>query len=214
MSKPTTPTSRYRTASSAISVDRAACRIAVSSVPTRIGVPAARASAEPASNPASTASTTSGSVQPALEVLLRARTAPRRRRRRRRPGRARTPGPPGTARRAVCITADRVGERLQVPLQRARSAATNQSRSRSGSVAGSRGRSRRPARRSWPGAARRRGGRAAAPSARAGSPRTWGRRCPRLRPCTDTSGACPWPTPQALAAAAMGCPSRTAARRR
>ena len=36
MSKPTTPVSRYRTASSAISCDRAACRIAVSSVPIRI----------------------------------------------------------------------------------------------------------------------------------------------------------------------------------
>jgi hypothetical protein len=45
-------------------LERAACRIAVSRVPTRIGVPAACACAEPSANPARTASTTSGSRRP------------------------------------------------------------------------------------------------------------------------------------------------------
>ena len=45
-------------------MERAAWRMAVSSVPTRIGVPSAEACADPAANPASTASTTSGSASP------------------------------------------------------------------------------------------------------------------------------------------------------
>ena len=64
MSKPTTPSSRYRTASRAISVLRAACRIAVSRVPTRIGRPAAAERAMPSANPSVTASTTSASSSP------------------------------------------------------------------------------------------------------------------------------------------------------
>jgi hypothetical protein len=64
MSKPPTPWSRWATASSAISRLRAACRIAVSRVRVRIGVPAAAASCSPSRNPASTASTTSRSVSP------------------------------------------------------------------------------------------------------------------------------------------------------
>src|SRR5688500_14548478 len=64
MSKPTTPVSRKRTANSAISCERAACRIAVSSVPIRIGRPAAAACSAPSAKPASTASTTCSSVSP------------------------------------------------------------------------------------------------------------------------------------------------------
>ena len=114
------PTSRYRTASSAISIDRAACRIAVSSVPTRIGVPAAAASrrARRRTRPAPPRPPRPAS-RPALEVLLggephlgvddavRGQVL------------ARTRPPPGAAPSGVCITADRVRERLQVALQRA-----------------------------------------------------------------------------------------------
>ena len=62
--------SRYRTASSAISRERAACRIAVSSAPTRIERPCRGGGAAPSWNPASTASTTSSSVSPPLDVQL------------------------------------------------------------------------------------------------------------------------------------------------
>src|SRR5690349_10617864 len=61
MSNPTTPASRYATASSAISIDRALCRIAVSSCRATIG---RSATAIPCSNPSRTASTTCSSVSP------------------------------------------------------------------------------------------------------------------------------------------------------
>ena len=64
MSKPTTPSSRCFTASSAISIDRAAWRIAVTSVRTTIGWPAAAARCSPIRNPSSTARTTSSGVSP------------------------------------------------------------------------------------------------------------------------------------------------------
>ena len=86
-------------------------------------------------------------------MLLRARTGPRRRPRRRRPGPARTPRPPGAAPSAVCITADRVRERLQVALQRAGVGRRDEPLARAprGRWRAARGRSRRPARRWWPG---------------------------------------------------------------
>ena len=59
MSKPTTPASRCRTASSAISVEWAAWRMAVTMVPSVRAVPAV-----PNRNPSTTASTTSSSVRP------------------------------------------------------------------------------------------------------------------------------------------------------
>jgi hypothetical protein len=59
MSKPTTPSSRWRRASSAMSLELAAWRMAVASVPIVIGRPAL-----PSRKPSSTASTTSSSVRP------------------------------------------------------------------------------------------------------------------------------------------------------
>ena len=59
MSKPTTPESRWRSASSAISLELAAWRMAVASVPMVIGRPAL-----PSRNPSSTDSTTSSRVRP------------------------------------------------------------------------------------------------------------------------------------------------------
>ena len=67
MSKPATPRSRQAMASSAISIERAACRIAVSSWRTTIVPPAA---AMPSSKPRWTASTTSSRVSPLCDVLL------------------------------------------------------------------------------------------------------------------------------------------------
>ena len=63
MSKPATPRSRHAIASSAISIDRAWCRIAVSSWRTTILPPLA---AIPASKPSCTAATTSSRVSPPL----------------------------------------------------------------------------------------------------------------------------------------------------
>ena len=65
MSKPATPRWRNRTANSAISLDRAACRIAVTRVRTWIFRPRSAACAVPSANPRSTASTTSSRVRPA-----------------------------------------------------------------------------------------------------------------------------------------------------
>ena len=59
MSKPTTPSSRWRSATSAISVERAAWRMAVTSSPTSMG-----RSALAFSNPASIASTASSGESP------------------------------------------------------------------------------------------------------------------------------------------------------
>ena len=64
MSKPQTPRSRYSTTSSAISSPCCACRMAVRSWPTTMGVPSSRASATPSSMPAWTASTVSASDSP------------------------------------------------------------------------------------------------------------------------------------------------------
>ena len=149
MSKPTTPTSRNRIASSAISIERAACRIAVSSAPTRIRCPSAAARAEPSANPASTASTTWSRLRPLLDVLLRARTAPRRRPRRPRPGPRRTRAATRCSAAAVCMTADGVRERLQVALQRAGVGGVREPGAELGGVGAgqSRSRSRRPGRR-------------------------------------------------------------------
>ena len=106
---PTTPASRCRSTRSAISVEFAAVRIAVSRRPIVIGRPAA-----PARNPARTASTTSSRVRPLFEVQLGCEAhlgvddtvvgqVLRRTRRRR-----------ARVRRAVCMTADGVGEALEV----------------------------------------------------------------------------------------------------
>ena len=64
MSKPATSRSRYSTASSAISRDRAAWRMAVSRARTRIWWPATAAAADPAANPSRTASITSRNDSP------------------------------------------------------------------------------------------------------------------------------------------------------
>ncbi|CPU66532.1 Uncharacterised protein [Mycobacteroides abscessus] len=64
MSNPTTPFPRFATASSAISDQRSACRIAVTSCPTRMVRPSAAASATPCSMPDCTASTVSWRVRP------------------------------------------------------------------------------------------------------------------------------------------------------
>ena len=64
MSKPTAPASRWRSASCAISVDRSACRIAVTSCPARIDRPASAAIRVPSSIPACTASTAWSRVSP------------------------------------------------------------------------------------------------------------------------------------------------------
>ena len=61
MSNPTTPSSRWRTATSAISTERAACRIAVTIRPIVIGRPS-----DPRRNPSSIAVTASSSVRPAI----------------------------------------------------------------------------------------------------------------------------------------------------
>src|SRR5277367_1563915 len=66
MSNPTTPLSRNRIASSAISRDSAACRIAVTRQRTTIGRSAAAAAFSPSAKPASTASTTSSNESPRL----------------------------------------------------------------------------------------------------------------------------------------------------
>ena len=65
MSNPTQPRSRQRTASSAISTERAYWRIAVQRNLTRIGRPTAAAAAMPRSKPARTDSTASSSESPA-----------------------------------------------------------------------------------------------------------------------------------------------------
>src|SRR5664280_2667049 len=65
MSKPTQPRSRQRTASSAISTDRAYWRMAVHRKRTTIGRRAAAAAAMPRSKPSRTTSTTSSSESPA-----------------------------------------------------------------------------------------------------------------------------------------------------
>ena len=64
MSKPTTPLSRNRIASSAISRDRAACRIAVTRQRTVMVRPSLLAAFSPSAKPASTASTTASSDSP------------------------------------------------------------------------------------------------------------------------------------------------------
>ncbi|SLI47844.1 Uncharacterised protein [Mycobacteroides abscessus subsp. abscessus] len=64
MSKPPTPRSRQRTASSAISRERAACRMAVSRQVTTIGWPAAAAARSPSRKPARVCSTTSSRLSP------------------------------------------------------------------------------------------------------------------------------------------------------
>ncbi len=173
MSKPTTPSSRYRTASSAISRERAACRIAVTSAPTRIECPAAAAIASPfaGSRPAPPRRPARGSARP--RRAARAPSAPRRRRRRPRRGPRRTRAPRGQALRGL-HDRDGVGERLQVALQRSRVGAVAEPLRRAPRrswSAGRRSRSGSRARRSWPAAGRRRGGRAAAPWARSGSRR-------------------------------------------
>ncbi|MDT5225677.1 MAG: hypothetical protein QOG19_3084, partial [Mycobacterium sp.] len=58
------PLSRKRIASSAISRERAACRIAVTRHRTTMGPPCAAAACSPSTKPASTASTTSSSDNP------------------------------------------------------------------------------------------------------------------------------------------------------
>jgi len=65
MSNPTQPRSRQRTASSAISTERAYWRIAVQRNLTRIGRPTAAAAAMPRSKPARTDSTASSRDSPA-----------------------------------------------------------------------------------------------------------------------------------------------------
>ena len=88
------------TASSAISIDLAWWRMAVSSGRTTIRPPAA---AMPSSKPSCTAAMTSSRVSPP-RCAARARNAPRRRPRRRRPDPRRTRGRPGSAPARVCIT--------------------------------------------------------------------------------------------------------------
>ena len=68
MSKPTTPLSRNRIASSAISNDRAWWRIAVTRHRTVIARPSPLAAFSPSAKPASTASTTASSDKPAVDV--------------------------------------------------------------------------------------------------------------------------------------------------
>ena len=64
MSKPTTPSSRYLTDSSAISTERANCRMAVTIARIAMGFPARSAFAAPSVNPASHAFMTSSRPSP------------------------------------------------------------------------------------------------------------------------------------------------------
>ena len=97
----------------------------------------------------------------------RGRTAPRRRRRRRPPGRRRTPRATRSRRSRRLHHPDRVRERLQVQHQVPRAGPARHPARELVGIGGGQvrvaGRPRR-ARRSWPGAGRRRGGRAAGPS--------------------------------------------------
>ena len=176
------PRSRYATASSAISRERAAVRIAVSSGRDPDRAARGRAATSPCSNPSQHRLDDLAQREPAGPRAARGRTAPRRRRRRRRRGpRAHSRGDP-RERVAGLHDGDGVGERLEVALQRAGVGGVDEpARQRLGvgrrqpvvaDLAGELD-DRRGAQR------RRRGGRAAAPSA------------PGARPAPAASRGCP-----------------------
>ena len=168
MSNPTTPASRCRTASSAISSDRAAVRMAVSSAYTVMLRPRL-----PRRKPSSTASTTWSRLRPPVTCSSGANrtsayTTPSAARSSAHSAATRISASPGLHH------ADRVLERLQVELELAALGHAGHPALQLGHVG--RGQAvvpglARPARRWSAGAARRPGGHAAAPWARCGSDR-------------------------------------------